>query len=58
MEAQTSGKSCDRRVIVRLPADLVGPVDVELARAVESIPAEWALPGGCRYEPKWDGYLH
>jgi hypothetical protein len=33
---------------VRLPAALVGPVDVELARAVESIPVESALPGGAR----------
>jgi ATP-dependent DNA ligase len=41
---------------VRLPADLAGPVDVELTRATESIPAPSALPGGCRYEPKWDGY--
>lgn len=40
----------------RLPADLVGPVDVELARAVETIPAESAMPGGSVYEPKWDGY--
>jgi hypothetical protein len=53
-----SPRRADAGGAVRLPADLVGPVDVELARAVESIPAEWALPGGCRYEPKWDGYLH
>lgn len=43
---------------VRLPADLVGPVDLELARAVDTIPGPTALPGGSRYEPKWDGYLH
>jgi hypothetical protein len=43
---------------VRLPADLVGPVSVELARSVETIPGPSALPGGSRYEPKWDGYLH
>ncbi|WP_380103610.1 hypothetical protein [Kribbella qitaiheensis] len=43
---------------VRLPADLVGPVDLELARAVDGIPGPTALPGGSRYEPKWDGYLH
>ncbi|MEU4607492.1 hypothetical protein AB0F43_31290 [Kribbella sp. NPDC023972] len=41
---------------VRLPPDLVGPVDLELARAVETIPGENALPGGSRYEPKWDGF--
>ena len=32
------------------------PYDVALARAVEQIPAPSALEGGCRYEPKWDGY--
>jgi hypothetical protein len=31
---------------VRLPADLTGPVEVELAKLVEAIPAELALPGG------------
>jgi ATP-dependent DNA ligase len=39
-----------------LPADLAGPVDVELARLVESIPGVSALPGGSRYDVKWDGY--
>jgi hypothetical protein len=43
---------------VRLPTDLVGPVDVELAKLTETIPGPSALPGGARYEPKWDGYLH
>lgn len=32
------------------------PVPLTLAKAVESVPAEAALPGGCVYEPKWDGY--
>ena len=32
------------------------PVSLALAKAVESVPAEDALPGGCIYEPKWDGY--
>lgn len=41
---------------VRLPRGLTGPVDVELARSVETIPIPSALPGGARYEPKWDGY--
>ena len=27
-----------------------------LARPVATIPPPNALPGGCRYEPKWDGY--
>jgi ATP-dependent DNA ligase len=39
-----------------LPPDLAGPVAVELAKPVRDIPAPAALPGGCRYEPKWDGY--
>ena len=53
--------SAARRVdtaAARLPPDLVGPVDLELAKAVDGIPAENALPGGSRYEPKWDGFLH
>lgn len=32
------------------------PYDVALARPVEQIPAPGALPGGCRYDLKWDGY--
>jgi hypothetical protein len=43
---------------VRLPADLIGPVDLELALAVDTIPGPSALLGGSRYEPKWDGYLY
>jgi ATP-dependent DNA ligase len=39
-----------------VPSGLTGPVDLELARAVDSIPDPSALPGGSRYEPKWDGY--
>ncbi|MGW8566777.1 ATP-dependent DNA ligase [Isoptericola sp. NPDC055881] len=39
-----------------LPPGLRLPVDVALARAVEQIPAPTALPGGCLYEPKWDGF--
>ncbi len=39
-----------------LPPDLAGPVAVELAKPVRDLPAAGALPGGCRYEPKWDGY--
>lgn len=29
-----------------------------LARPVEQLPATDALPGGCQFEPKLDGYLH
>lgn len=32
------------------------PVEVMLARQVEHIPAIGQLPGGCAYEPKFDGY--
>ena len=39
-----------------LPAGLAGPITVELARAEERIPAPDAMPGGSRYEPKWDGF--
>jgi hypothetical protein len=44
--------------MAELTAGLSGPVDFELARAVEALPGEKALPGGSRYEPKWDGYLY
>lgn len=43
---------------VRLPPDLAGPVEVEPARLTEYIPAPASMPGGARYEPKFDGYLH
>jgi ATP-dependent DNA ligase len=39
-----------------LPPELSGPVAVELAKPVRTIPSATALPGGCLYEPKWDGY--
>ncbi|MCF6736667.1 ATP-dependent DNA ligase [Blastococcus sp. KM273129] len=39
-----------------LPPELSGPVAVELAKPVREIPSPAALSGGCRYEPKWDGY--
>jgi ATP-dependent DNA ligase len=31
-------------------------VAVQLSKPVREIPAPHALPGGCLYEPKWDGY--
>jgi ATP-dependent DNA ligase len=31
-------------------------VAVQLAKPVSTIPPVSALPGGCLYEPKWDGY--
>jgi ATP-dependent DNA ligase len=39
-----------------VPADLTGPVEVELARAVEQVPGPKALSGGTVWEPKLDGY--
>lgn len=39
-----------------LPEGLRGPVDLALARAVETLPAPGALAGGLVAEPKWDGY--
>jgi ATP-dependent DNA ligase len=39
-----------------LPPELAGPVAVQLAKPVNAIPPPHALSGGCRYEPKWDGY--
>lgn len=39
-----------------VPPGLHAPVSLALAKAVDAIPAEAALPGGSRYEPKWDGY--
>jgi ATP-dependent DNA ligase len=44
------------RLTGRLPAGLAGPVEVELARAVEHIPTSNALSGGTVWEPKLDGY--
>ncbi len=34
----------------------LGTVEVVLAAAVDALPRPQALPGGCLYEPKWDGY--
>ncbi|MDQ0679100.1 ATP-dependent DNA ligase [Arthrobacter pascens] len=39
-----------------LPKGLWPPLSLALARAVDQIPAAGALPGGCLYEPKWDGF--
>jgi ATP-dependent DNA ligase len=47
----------DRRTMAAtLPTGLTGPVQVALARTIEQIPHAGALPGGCRFEPKWDGF--
>jgi ATP-dependent DNA ligase len=39
-----------------LSPDLAGSVSVALAKSVERLPGPYALPGGCVFEPKWDGY--
>jgi ATP-dependent DNA ligase len=39
-----------------VPAALRPPVELALAKAVESIPHAGALPGGNVYEMKWDGF--
>jgi len=39
-----------------LPADLTGPVELELAKAVPALPGPQAMPGGTRWELKWDGF--
>ena len=39
-----------------LPAGLVPPIQVALARAVSRMPSAKSLPGGALFEPKWDGY--
>jgi hypothetical protein len=41
------------RVAPGIPPELCGPVDVELARAVEPIPGPNALPGGTSGNPCW-----
>jgi hypothetical protein len=41
-----------------LTAELAGPVELELAKAVEKLPGRNGLLGGSRYELKYDGYLH
>jgi ATP-dependent DNA ligase len=40
----------------RLAPELIGPVGLELARAVEQLPGPHGMPGGSRYELKWDGF--
>jgi ATP-dependent DNA ligase len=39
-----------------LSPELAGPVQLELAKAVEQVPGEHGMPGGSRYELKWDGF--
>lgn len=39
-----------------LPPELRPPLALAAAKPVNRIPAPTALPGGCLYEPKWDGF--
>ncbi|MEN8601415.1 ATP-dependent DNA ligase [Microbacterium rhizosphaerae] len=39
-----------------IPASIRFPPELALARGADLLPASTALPGGCRYEPKWDGF--
>jgi ATP-dependent DNA ligase len=41
-----------------LSPELEGPVQLELAKAVEQLPGEHGMSGGARYELKWDGFIH
>ena len=44
-----------------MPAAVINaafPVALAVAKAVERIPEAGALPGGCLFEPKWDGFIH
>jgi ATP-dependent DNA ligase len=42
--------------VAKLAADLLGPVGLELARAVEQLPGLHGMSGGPRFELKWDGF--
>ncbi|MDT7654885.1 MAG: hypothetical protein QOI36_6291 [Pseudonocardiales bacterium] len=40
----------------KLAPDLLGPVRLALARAEEQLPGPRGMPGGSRFELKWDGF--
>ena len=42
--------------VVKLAANLLGPVGLALARAEEQLPGPHGMPGGARFELKWDGF--
>jgi ATP-dependent DNA ligase len=48
-------KNTSEQASTRLPADLAGPVDVELTHSVDVIPTA-VKPGSLAIEPKWDGF--
>lgn len=39
-----------------IPEALRPPVSLAMAKGADSVPPRGALPGGCIYEPKWDGF--
>jgi hypothetical protein len=41
-----------------LSPELTGPVQLELATAVEQLPGEHGMPGGSRFELTWDGFRY
>lgn len=41
-----------------LSPELTGPVQLELAKAIEQLPGEHGMTGESRFELKWDGFLH
>ena len=55
-----SGRRCLEQHcnVVKLAANLLGPVGLALARAEEQLPGPHGMPGGARFELKWDGFLH
>jgi ATP-dependent DNA ligase len=46
----------DTAAMGNLSPELTGPVQLELAKAVEQLPGPHGMPGGSRYELKWDGF--
>lgn len=55
--------SCARRwgdtvAVGNLSHELEGPLQLELAKAVDQLPGEHGMSGGARYELKWDGFIH
>jgi hypothetical protein len=42
----------------KLAAELLGPVGLELARAVEQLPGPVGMSGGSRFELKWSSLLY
>ena len=54
--AQRASEPAPPAVQVGLPAGLTGPVELELAKAVPTLPGPHAMPGGTRWELKFDGF--